>query len=142
MRDLNNLNKENDSKMDYKVGDTVYTVRNYMVGRYEVVEVIRKTTNDGTKVSYTLQDPLGRKIPSDGGKSDIKIFKTMKKAKACALDEWKKIDSTMRTQLNEMSDEALDKEIEKQKQHIEAKKKAQMEAQMAEQHKKTKAFIK
>lgn len=127
MRDLNNLNKEHDDKLKkqgYKIGDVVYTVRNYMIGRYTVVEVITKQNVNGTVVSYTLQDPLGRNIPSDG-KMDLALFNTMSEAKVYAKAEWERIDATMRKQLDEMSDEALDKEIEKQKQHIEAKKKAQ-----------------
>lgn len=129
MRDLGNLNKEHDvGKRDYKVGETVYTVRNYMVGRYEVVEIISKLTKNGSEISYTLQDPLGRRIPSDG-KTELKLFKTIKEAKDCAKEEWEKIDFTMRKQLDEMSDEELDKEVEKQKQHIEAKKKTQKYSQ-------------
>ena len=129
MRPLSNLNKEHDEKLKgekmeqkvYELGGTVYTVKDYRIGKYTVAEVIRKESKEKTIIEYTIESPFGRKtlFTSESGK----LFDNFDDAKAEAVQSWETIDATVRKQLDEMTDEALQKEIDTQKQNIKAQKK-------------------
>lgn len=128
MRDLNNLNKEHDNKGEkkmeekiYSLGEIVYTRKGYRLGKYAVVEIIRKESVDGTAISYTLENPFGQK--SVFTNDDGQIFSTFEEARKSALLDWEETDKQVRKQFETLTEEKFNEDIEKQKADMEAKRK-------------------
>lgn len=104
-----------------KIGQTVYTSKNCSVGRWVVDEIISRKTKNSEFIEYILMDGIGRKVKVQAGERIL--LDNLAEAVVLALQELQVLEKNIRTQLETMTDQSIDKAIKEQQKAVNEKNK-------------------
>ena len=85
----------------FQLGQTVYTVEDYRIGRFVILEVINKVSKDGESVEYCLVNDINRQVVYN----EVLVVGTIEEAKETAKKNWEVIAKRTTEALEMISDE-------------------------------------
>jgi len=88
----------------FKLGQTVYTVEDIRIGRFEIMEVIHNFSAQGEIIAYCLLNDLGRKV----NYVEEMVYATLDEVREVARKNWNERYKTTNELLDNISDEFFD----------------------------------